>query len=245
MAPRKNLRSDSRQAWRTAFPGVEKPSIFENHSVLTPLDLEDIRRVFPHPDDFELFLPNSNEIAIDIEKEKTLAIHLDHFRAGLRIPFHPFFVRVLNTYNLLPAHLSPMSIAQIIAFIIICRENSINPSMELFSRVFSLKKGFYYSLQPKKGYKLCYLENKVAGWKVKFVYATGEWGFNTERQAPVEKPDEPPARMTKELKRALTFFSEDRDDIRWYFEVNNPIALENYEIATVKHPRMCRYIGSF
>ncbi|GAB2280387.1 hypothetical protein Dimus_039405 [Dionaea muscipula] len=247
MALKKDTRYSLRQAWKTSFKGIEKTSIFDNFSVLTPTDLDDIKRCYPHSSDFEVYLSTDNEIAVNIDKEKTLAIHFDHLKCGLRLPFDSFFSRVLTTFDLLPVLLTPMSIAQIISFIIICREHRITPSMELFMRVLYLKRDSttsYWSLLPRKGYKICHLENKIEGWQVKFIFATGEWGFSTRRQVPTDKPDnEPLGRMTKEMKRALTLFSEDREDIRWYFEANNPIALETYGIATVKHSRRCRNLG--
>ncbi|GMN21565.1 hypothetical protein TIFTF001_043343 [Ficus carica] len=67
-------------------------------SAVTPRYLAALRREFGIPDDVELVVPGPNDLP-SRPPSGHIALSAEYFRAGLRLPFHPFLRRALTSFN--------------------------------------------------------------------------------------------------------------------------------------------------
>ncbi|CAH9094424.1 unnamed protein product [Cuscuta epithymum] len=67
-----------------------------------------------------------------------VVVHFDSLKAGLRFPLHPFFVSLLNYYNIVSAQIMPNSYRAMAGFICHCVEAKVTPSLDLFHYFFSI-----------------------------------------------------------------------------------------------------------
>ena len=67
-------------------------------------------------------------------------LYVDHLKAGLRLPLHPFFIKVFEAYDVVPGQLTPNSIRTICAFVVMCHIVKVKPTLSLFQTFFILKR---------------------------------------------------------------------------------------------------------
>ena len=61
-----------------------------------------------------------------------ICIYEDQLRAGLRFPLHPFIRVLLHCYQIPITQIVPNGIRLVIKFLLICGEQGVEPSVELF-----------------------------------------------------------------------------------------------------------------
>ncbi|KAK8949427.1 hypothetical protein KSP39_PZI005333 [Platanthera zijinensis] len=136
-----------------------------------------------------------------------LAIPLEHFEVGFRLPLWPEVRLALRYYGVVPAQLNPNSVAILIAFICYMRSERIEFSLPIFRKLFNFR--------AKGGQQLevTGLANKHHHWGEKFVYVSGDFG-NVPLQ-PVQYEDaayKPPALGSRES-AILEFFGTKEFDV--------------------------------
>lgn len=65
-------------------------------------------------------------------------VYEKQMNVGLQFPMDPFFVKVLHFHKLAVAQLHPNSWRILVAFCFLCFNNSIEPSVALFSQLYQL-----------------------------------------------------------------------------------------------------------
>ncbi|GMN64704.1 hypothetical protein TIFTF001_033781 [Ficus carica] len=74
-------------------------------SAVTLRYLTALRREFSIPDDVDIVVPGPNDLP-SRPPSGHIALSAEYFRAGLRLPFHPFLRRSLTSLNISPAQLN-------------------------------------------------------------------------------------------------------------------------------------------
>ncbi|CAH9140868.1 unnamed protein product [Cuscuta epithymum] len=105
-----------------------------------------------------------------------VVVHFDSVKAGLRFPLHPFFVSLLNFYNVVPAQIMPNSYRSIAGFICRCHSVEVTPTLELFHYFFSVipqqSHGFLV-VSSRPGHILfCDAPSSIKGWKDRFFFVS-------------------------------------------------------------------------
>ncbi|GAB2283868.1 hypothetical protein Dimus_039631 [Dionaea muscipula] len=176
---------------------------------------------------------------MDFEENEALAVHLDHFRNGLRFPLHPFILEVLKGFGMLPAWLTPESIGYIVSFLIRALESDLTPSLPAFQIIFQLyrKDTNYFYFKPRPGYQPVYISESYNSWKEKFILVSSDdWH---EFQPFVFPKDLSPIHsrfLTENDKWMLTICDGGVETIPCFHEVVTLENLERYQIATTHHP---------
>ncbi|KAK3043581.1 hypothetical protein RJ639_002160 [Escallonia herrerae] len=62
-----------------------------------------------------------------------IGVYCDMFINGFRVPLHPFFIRVLKVYRLVPGQFSPHAWSFMSFFIYQCHKLGLNPRVRVFS----------------------------------------------------------------------------------------------------------------
>lgn len=113
-----------------------------------------------------------------------MALYEAFFKAGLRLPLHPFILNLLDRYELVPAQLVPNSIRTIVGFLVLCHLHGIEASLSLFRYFYTLRKQAEwcsFAPRPSRALRL-YLSTSIKGWKDRFFFADvkrvkGRWGI--------------------------------------------------------------------
>ncbi|CAH9115853.1 unnamed protein product, partial [Cuscuta epithymum] len=105
-----------------------------------------------------------------------VVVHFDSIKVGLRFPLHPFFVSLLNFYNVVPAQIMPNSYRSIAGFICRCHSVNVIPTLELFHYFFSVipqqSHGFLV-VSSRPGHILfCEAPSSIKGWKDRFFFVS-------------------------------------------------------------------------
>lgn len=139
------------------------------------LSQERIRQV-----SFCYFVPPKLEIVVPRRGNSVLhhpvgfiAIYMDCFKAGLRLPRFPFLTNILNYYQLALPQLAPNAVRTVIVFQFYCDYKVIRSSVSLFWRFFLLKSadslGWYAFFFQRPSLKVK-MPSKNADSKDKFQY---------------------------------------------------------------------------
>ncbi|GAB2286592.1 hypothetical protein Dimus_039781 [Dionaea muscipula] len=213
--------------------------IEEARCIIDEDDFFHVKNAFPEAYGVTYFKPSSFDTVMNFEENEALAVHLDHFRNGLRFPLHPFILEVLKGFGMLPAWLTPESIGYIISFLIRALESDLTPSLPAFQTVFQLcrKNTNYFCLKPRPGYQLVYISESYDSWKEKFILVSSDdWH---EFQPFVFPKDLSPIHsrfLTDNDKWMLAICDGGVDTIPCFHEVVTLENLENHQIATAHHP---------
>ena len=107
---------------------------------------------------------------------------------GLRFPFHPFAIKVLNSYNIVVSELYPNGWGCIVAFIMICIAIGIEPTLTAFRYIFRLRRcttaqGLgWVTFQHRRGYLIVEgLRDSIKRFRNDFVflYRADPWFIKT------------------------------------------------------------------
>ena len=135
---------------RRATPAQPIPEVATEDIVsrLEPSDLEKIRDLYHIPQNVVLVVPGLNWRA-SCPPVGWVCLYEGHLRAGLRFPLVPFVRNILNEYRVPLAQIVPNGIRILMKFLLLCGENEVEPTIELFRFCFQLRKAAQAS-----GYKL-------------------------------------------------------------------------------------------
>ncbi|GAB2271125.1 hypothetical protein Dimus_038901 [Dionaea muscipula] len=176
---------------------------------------------------------------MDFERDKALAIHLDHFKSGLRFPLHPFVVDVLKGFGMLPAWLTPESIGYLISFLIKAKESDLTPTLSAFQTVFQLirKETNYFCFKPRPGYHPVYVPESYDSWKEIFILvSSNDWDEFQPYMFPKHLNPIPSRLLFENDKWMLTVCDAGGGTVPRLHEVVTLENLESFHIATVLHP---------
>lgn len=75
---------------------------------ITEMDLVKLHCNFPIPPAFQLEVPREQDRAYKMPSGR-LCLYKESFKAGMRLPLHPFFIAFLRFFSVSPCTLSPLS----------------------------------------------------------------------------------------------------------------------------------------
>ncbi|KAK2999129.1 hypothetical protein RJ639_022923 [Escallonia herrerae] len=116
---------------------VQSPNPFDVHTLRSKLSSYDLKllrercKILPI---VKLRLPDEDESANMTTIDK-IGVYCDMFINGIRVPFHPFFVKVLNAYGLVPDQLSPHAWRFMSFFIYQCHRLGLKPRVRVLDGV--------------------------------------------------------------------------------------------------------------
>ncbi|KAL2481393.1 Plus3 domain-containing protein [Abeliophyllum distichum] len=116
-------------------------------SIMVEEDLKKLREAYRILADIELILPGPNERAC-FPRRGCIALHLNAFVSGMRLPLHPMFRRILRAYGLAPTQVAPNGWSQMVGGMYLWFRHSFGMEMPLhvFQTVYQPRK-----LPKKKG----------------------------------------------------------------------------------------------
>ncbi|GMN20173.1 hypothetical protein TIFTF001_043018 [Ficus carica] len=148
-------------------------------SAVTPRYLAALRREFSIPDDVDLVVPGPNDLP-SRPPSGHIALSAEYFRAGLRLPFHPFLRRALTNFNVSPAQLNANAYRILIGcYVLWAAKFSKTLPLFAFQNLYRMKtapssKGFYY-FQGFKGTFITGCPDSDKQFKHLWFYAGGRW----------------------------------------------------------------------
>ncbi|GMN24479.1 hypothetical protein TIFTF001_043784 [Ficus carica] len=148
-------------------------------SAVTPRYLAALRREFSIPDDVDLVVPGPNDLP-SRPPSGHIALSAEYFRAGLRLPFHPFLRRALTSFNVSPAQLNANAYRILIGcYVLWATKFSETLPLFAFQNLYRMKtapssKGFYY-FQGFKGTFITGCPDSDKQFKHLWFYAGGRW----------------------------------------------------------------------
>ncbi|GMN65575.1 hypothetical protein TIFTF001_034644 [Ficus carica] len=148
-------------------------------SAVTPRYLAALRREFSIPDDVDLVVPGPNDLP-SRPPSGHIVLSAEYFRAGLRLPFHPFLRRALTSFNVSPAQLNANAYRILIGcYILWAAKFSETLLLFAFQNLYRMKtapssKGFYY-FQGFKGTFITGCPDSDKQFKHLWFYAGGRW----------------------------------------------------------------------
>ncbi|KAK3027186.1 hypothetical protein RJ639_042452 [Escallonia herrerae] len=119
---------------------AQSPKPFDAHTLrsrLSSYDLKILRDKYEIPSSVKLRLPGDGEVA-NMTTLNEIGVYYDTFVNGFRVPIHPFFIRVLNAYSLVPGQLSPHAWRFISFFIYQCHRLGLQPRLRVFRWFFTI-----------------------------------------------------------------------------------------------------------
>lgn len=156
----------------SSFIRLPKESPEFTASILSAQEVLDLGLRYRVPKDIKLFRSFPVDRVVSSQPGR-VALYSAFFKAGLRLPLHPFIVNLLDRYRLVPAQLVPNSIRTVVGFIVLCHFNGIEASLFLFRAFYTLRKqSEWWSFAPRPNRFLrLYLPTSVKGWKDRFFFA--------------------------------------------------------------------------
>ncbi|KAK3006397.1 hypothetical protein RJ639_016147 [Escallonia herrerae] len=110
---------------------AQSPKPFDAHTLKSRLSSYDLKLLRERCEILliiKLRLPNENESA-NMTTLDEIGVYCDMFINGFRVPFHPFFIRVLKVYGLAPGQFSPHAWLFMSFFIYQCHKLGLNPKL--------------------------------------------------------------------------------------------------------------------
>ncbi|GMN49593.1 hypothetical protein TIFTF001_018752 [Ficus carica] len=98
-------------------------------SVLTEIDLSEIRGRYGFPNEVQIRLPFKGERA-DTVSEGWICMYTIYFECGLRLPLPPLLIRAMNHYNLAIPQLMPNGMRVFLGLIVLSEEASIELTVD-------------------------------------------------------------------------------------------------------------------
>ncbi|KAK8929037.1 hypothetical protein KSP39_PZI017716 [Platanthera zijinensis] len=117
-----------------------------------------------------------NKDRVNLAPEGELAIALEHFEVGFRLPLWPEVRQALRYYGIGPAQLNPNSVAILITFACYMRAEMVEFSLLVFRKLFNFRsknRSVFFSGQSVKTGGLA---NKNHHWAQRFVFVSGTFG---------------------------------------------------------------------
>ncbi|GMN66519.1 hypothetical protein TIFTF001_035583 [Ficus carica] len=148
-------------------------------SAVTLRYLAALHQEFSIPDDVDLVVPGPNDLP-SRPPSGHIALSAEYFRAGLRLPFHPFLRRALTSLNVAPAQLNANAYrVQVGCYILWAAKFSETLPLFAFHNLYRMKtvpssKGFYY-FQGFKGTFITGCPDSDKQFKHLWCYAGGRW----------------------------------------------------------------------
>ncbi|GAB2276363.1 hypothetical protein Dimus_039185 [Dionaea muscipula] len=203
-------------------------------------DFQHVKIVFPEAPRVRYYRPLHFETVLNFEKRESLAVHLDHFKNGLRFPLHPFVVEVMRSFGVIPSWLTPESIGYLISFIIKAKEAGLRPTFSSFQTLFRLtrKESCYFCFKSHPGYCPVYVPESPDSWKQRFILvSSSDWNeFQPYTFSNFLNPT-PSHLLSENDKWMLTVCDAGVGTVPRLHEVVTLKILEDFHIATVLHPR--------
>ena len=149
-----------------------------------------LRNEFNIPDSVELVVPGPGDLPSRPPPEH-ITLSAEFFRAGLRLPFHPFLRRALTAFNLAPIQLNANAYRILVGCYILWRKTfGAEMSVEVFQNVYRMKSSpsslgsFYF--QGHQGTFITGCPDSDKQFKHLWFYAGGAWmhGRCTRRDLP-------------------------------------------------------------
>ncbi|XBI07732.1 hypothetical protein VPH35_135587 [Triticum aestivum] len=152
-------------------------------SVLRTHDQVDaVRKKYDIPKNLYTACPAGDLRASSSPPHGAVCVYAHALEAGMRLPLHPFFVDVLNHFNLAPTQLAPNAWRIIVGFLVLCHSARVPPSLAVFRRFFLLHhkhKIAWYFFKTRRGSRLRItgLPDSIKGWKSGFffLHSTTPW----------------------------------------------------------------------
>ncbi|XP_077215485.1 uncharacterized protein LOC143850047 [Tasmannia lanceolata] len=123
-----------------------------------------------------------------------LCVYEEAFRAGLRLPFHPFFADALNYYGLAVTQVVPNSWRTLIGFLYLLEVRlRRNPTVPVFRMCAHLKRhkdgGWIYISQRPEMKMITGIPSSIHTWKNRFFYVKdtapgSQWPFSLQWRTP-------------------------------------------------------------
>ncbi|KAF7094007.1 hypothetical protein CFC21_096369 [Triticum aestivum] len=111
-----------------------------------------------------------------------VCVYAHALEAGMRLPLHPFFLDVLNHFNLAPTQLAPNAWRIMAGFLVLCHLARVPPPLAVFRRFFLLHHKhkiawYFFKSRRGSGLRITGLPDSIKGWKsgVFFLYSANPW----------------------------------------------------------------------
>ncbi|GAB2281393.1 hypothetical protein Dimus_039463 [Dionaea muscipula] len=202
-------------------------------------DFQHVKTTFPEAPGVRYYRPLHFETVLNFERDGSLAVYLDHFKNGLRFPFHPFVVDVLRGFGMLPAWLTPESIGYLISFLIKAKEEGLTPTLSAFQTVFQLirKETSYFHFKPRPSFCPVYVPESSDSWKERFILVfSNDWDEFQPYMFPIYLNPTPSHLLTENDKWMLAVCDAGVGMVPRMHEVVTLENLEDFHIATVLYP---------
>ncbi|GAB2266741.1 hypothetical protein Dimus_037915 [Dionaea muscipula] len=203
-------------------------------------DFQHVKIAFPEAPGVRYYLPLHFETVLNFNRSRSLVVHLDHFKNGLRFPLHPFVVKILRGFGMIPSWLTPESIGYLISFLIKAKEVGLKPTRSAFQTVFQLirKETCYFYFKPCPGYCPVYIPESPKSWKQRFILvSSSDWAEFQPYTFPNFLNPTISHLLTENDKWMLTVCDAGVGMVPRMHEVVTLENLEDFHIATVLHPR--------
>ncbi|GAB2294754.1 hypothetical protein Dimus_038316 [Dionaea muscipula] len=203
-------------------------------------DFQHVRIAFPDAPRVRYYRPLHIETVLKFDRDRSLAVHLDHFKNGLRFPLHPFIVDVLRGFGMIPSWLTPESIDYLINFFIKAKEVGLRPTLSAFQTVFQLmrKETCYFYFKPHPGFCPIYVPESLESWKQRFILvSSNDWDEFQPYTFPIYLNPTPSLLLTENDKWMLTVCDAGVGMVPRMHEMVTLENLEDFHIATMLHPR--------
>ena len=148
-------------------------------SAVTPGYLATLRRDYQIPDSVELRAPGRDDLP-SRPPPGFITLSAEYFRAGLRLPFHPYLRRALTTLNVAPAQLNANAYRILVScFILWAKHHLEELPFRAFQNLYRMKSapssaGSYY-FQGFKGSFITKCPDSDKQFKHLWFYAGGRW----------------------------------------------------------------------
>lgn len=148
-------------------------------SAVTPAYLATLRREYQIPDNVELRAPGRDDLP-SRPPAGFITLSAEYFRAGLRLPFHPYLRRALTTLNVAPAQLNANAYRILVGCFILWAKHCLEEMpFRAFQNLYRMKSapssaGSYY-FQGFKGTFITKCPDSDKQFKHLWFYAGGRW----------------------------------------------------------------------
>ncbi|VAI83236.1 unnamed protein product [Triticum turgidum subsp. durum] len=161
-----------------AAAALSRPAAYRvTSSLLTQDAVDALRRKHGVPTAYTA-RPAGDRRAFTPPPERAVCLYAHALEAGVRLPLHSFFSKVLTHFNLAPGQLVHSGWRVLVGFVVFCRDAGVKPSTTVFRYFFSLvtyKSGCWYGFRAdhddRKLFTGYCLESEET-WKGRFFFLT-------------------------------------------------------------------------
>ncbi|GAB2268727.1 hypothetical protein Dimus_038732 [Dionaea muscipula] len=202
-------------------------------------DFQHVKITFPEVPGVRYYRPLHFETVLNFDRDRSLAVHLDHFKSGLRFPLHPFVVDVLRGFGMIPLWLTSESIGYLISLLIKAKEAGLRPTLSAFQILFQLmrKETCYFYFKPCPDFCPVYVPESLESWKQRFILvSSNDWDEFQPYTFPIYLNPTPSHLLTENDQWMLTVCDAGVGTVPCMHEVVTLENLEDFHIATMLHP---------